>query len=148
MVIITTLIVLFVIFFFIRHHTGPAHLAMIAGLSVYDMFGNDFASWIHKLLENVPLGYIQSGVFVALILIFPMIMYIHSSHGGLYGLLRIVEAGVFAALLTALLSSTIAKYMPFDVLATQISTFISSIEGPLVLVGVLSAYFDIMMYHD
>ena len=148
MVIIATLIVLFIIFFFIRHHIGPAHLAMIAGLSVYEMFGTNFADWVHKLLENVPLEYIQSGVYVALVLVFPLILYIHSSRGGLYGLLRIAEAGIFAAILTALLSATLAKYLPFDALATQISTFISSIKGPLVLVGVLSAYLDIMLYHN
>lgn len=148
MVIIATLIVLFITFFFIRHHVGPAHLATIAGLSVYEMFGTDFASWIHKLLETVPLEYIQTGVYVALILVFPLILYIHSSHGGLYGLLRVAEAGVFAAILTALLSSTLAHYLPFDSLAVQISTFIKSIEGPLVLTGVLSAYFDIMLYHS
>lgn len=148
MVIIITLIVLFIILFFIRHHTGPAHLAMIAGLSVYEMFGANFADWIHKLLDSVPLEYIQSGVYVALILIFPLVMYIHSSKGGLYGALRVIEAAVFATLLTALLSSTLSQYLPFDTLAVQISTFISSIEGPLVLVGVLSAYLDIMLYHE
>ena len=72
MVIIVTLVALFVLFFFVRHHTGPAHLAMIAGLSVYEMFGNQFADWIHKLATNVPLDLIQTCVYVALILVFPL----------------------------------------------------------------------------
>lgn len=148
MVLIAILVALFIIFFFVRHHTGPAHLAMIAGLSVYQMFGTNFAEWIYKLIDKFPLEVIQSGVFVALILVFPLLLYFHSSRGGLFGVLRIAEAAVFAILLTALLSTTIAKYLTFDSLAVQISTFISSIEGTLVLVGVLSAYFDILMYHE
>lgn len=148
MVIIITLVALFVLFFFVRHHTGPAHLAMIAGLSVYEMFGNQFADWIHKLATNVPLDLIQTGVYVALILVFPLVLYLRSSHGGMFGILRIAEAALFSALLTSLLSATIAKFVPFDALATQISSFITSIEGTIVLIGIASAYFDILMYHD
>ena len=148
MILIAVLVALFIVFFFIRHHFGPALLAVIAGLSVYDMFGVNFADWIHKMLDQVPLDIIQSGVFVALILVFPLILYIHSSKGGLFGILRIAEAAVFATLLTAFLSATISKYISFDTIAVQISNFILSIKGPLVLVGVLAAYFDVMMYHS
>ena len=148
MILIAILVALFLVFFFIRHHFGPALLAMIAGLSVYEMFGVNFADWIHKLLTQVPLEVIQSGVFIALILIFPLILYIHSSKGGLFGILRIAEATVFAALLTAFLSTTISKYISFDTIAVQISNFIMSIKGPLALVGILASYFDILMYHS
>ena len=148
MILIGLLVALFVLFFFVRHHTGPAHLAMIAGLSVYNMFGVNFAEWIGKAIDKFPLEVIQSGVFVALILVFPILLYLRSSRGGLFGILRIAEAAVFAILLTALLSTTISQYIGFDNLAVQISNFIKSIEGPLVLVGVLSAYFDLLMYHD
>ncbi|MBO7720351.1 hypothetical protein J6S35_01790 [Candidatus Saccharibacteria bacterium] len=148
MILIGLLVALFVLFFFIRHHTGPAHLAMIAGLSVYNMFGVNFAEWIGKVIDKFPLEVIQSGVFVALILVFPILLYLRSSRGGLFGILRIAEAAIFATLLTALLSTTISQYIGFDSLAVQISNFIKSIEGPLVLVGVLSAYFDLLMYHD
>lgn len=147
MILLALLVGLFVLFFFIRHHTGPAHLAMIAGISVYEMFGVNFAEWIHKLLTQFPLEIIQAGVYVALILVFPLILYFHSSRGGLFGILRIAEAAIFATLLAALLSSTVAKFLPFDTIGVQISSFIKSIQGPLVLVGVLVAYFDIMMYH-
>lgn len=148
MILIGLLVALFVLFFFVRHHTGPAHLAMIAGLSVYNMFGVNFAEWIGKVIDKFPLEVIQSGVFVALILVFPILLYLRSSRGGLFGILRIAEAAIFATLLTALLSTTISQYIGFDSLAVQISNFIKSIEGPLVLVGVLSAYFDLLMYHD
>lgn len=148
MILIALLVGLFVLFFFIRHHTGPAHLAMIAGLSVYQMFGTDFAGWIHKAISSFPLEIIQSGVFITLILVFPLLLYLRSSRGGMFGILRIAEAAVFAVLLTALLSTTISQYIGFDQISVQIASFIKSIEGPLVLVGVLTAYFDLLMYHD
>ena len=148
MVIIATLIILFLIFFFVRHHTGPAHLAMIAGLSVYQMFGTNFSDWLHKLFDQIPLDIIQTGVYIALILLFPLLLYFRSSRGGMFGILRIAEAALFSVLLTSLLSATIAKYITFDGLATQISSFISSIEGPVVLVGIIAAYLDIMLYHE
>lgn len=148
MVIIATLIALFLVFFFVRHHTGPAHLAMIAGLSVYEMFGAQFAEWIHKAVGQVPLDMIQAGVYVALILVFPLILYLRSHRGGMFGILRVVEAALCSVVLTSLLSATIAKFVTFDALATQISTYISSIEGTIVLVGVVAAYFDILMYHE
>ena len=147
MVILITLVALFVLFFFVRHHTGPAHLAMIAGLSVYQMFGVQFSEWIHKLATGAPLDLIQTCVYVALILVFPLLLYLRSSHGGVSGILRIIEAALFSVLLTSLLSATIAKYVSFDGLATQISSFITSIEGTVVLVGIISAYLDIMIYH-
>ena len=148
MILIAVLVALFVVFFFIRHHFGPSLLAVIAGLSVYEMFGVNFADWIHKLLSAIPLEVIQSGLYIALILVFPLLLYVRSSRGGMFGILRIAEAAVLATILAALLSGTIAKYLPFDTISTQISNFITSIKGPLVLVGVLAAYFDIMMYHE
>lgn len=146
MVIIATLIILFLIFFFFKRHSGPAHLAMIAGLSVYEMFGVQFSSWLHKLFTQVPIELTQTIVYLALIVAFPILLYIRSGRGGLTGIFRILEAALFACIMTALLSATLAKYLPFDTLSAQISSFISSIEGPIVLVGVISAYLDIMLY--
>lgn len=147
MVIIITLVALFVLFFFIRHHTGPAHLAVLAGLSVYEMFGVQFAEWLHKLASGITLDLAQTCIYVALILVFPLLLYLRSSRGGVFGILRIIEAALFSIILTSLLSATLAKFFPFDSLATQISSFISSIEGTVVLVGIIAAYLDIMIYH-
>ena len=146
MVIIATLIALFVVFFFFKRHSGPAHLAMIAGLSVYEMFGVQFASWIHKFFAQVPIDLIQTIIYLALILVFPILLYLRSRRGGLSGIMRIIEAALFSVIMATLLSATLAKYMPFDGLAVKISSFISTIEGPIVLVGVISAYIDIMFY--
>ena len=148
MVFLASLVILFLVFFFVRHHAGPAHLAMIAGLSVYEMFGVQFAEWLHKVVSQIPIDLSQVIIYLALILVFPLLLYLRSHRGGLFGILRIAEAAIFACIMTALLSATIAKYLPFDSLSAQISGFISSIEGPLVLVGVISSYLDIMLYHE
>ena len=148
MVIIAVLVGLFLLFFFVRHHAGPAHLAMIAGLAVYQMFGEQFANWLHGLANQVPVDLAQTILYVALIAGFPILLYFRSHRGGLFGILRIAEAAVFACIMTALLSATIAKYLPFDTISTHISTFISSIETPLVITGVIAAYLDIMLYHE
>jgi len=148
MVIIAVLVGLFILFFFVRHHTGPAHLAMIAGLSVYSTFGTQFTDWLHQFAGQIPLDLSQAILYLLLILVFPLILYLRSHRGGIRGILRIAEAVVFAAIMTALLSSTIAKFVPFDTISTNISQFISSIEGPLVLVGVISAYLDLLIFRN
>lgn len=148
MVIIAVLAGLFALFFFVRHHAGPAHLAMIAGLSVYEMFGVQFSEWLHKIVSGIPLDLSQTIIYLALILVFPLLLYLRSHRGGLFGIMRIAEAAIFACIMTALLSATIARFLPFDTLSSQISNFISSIEGPLVLVGVITAYIDVMLYHE
>ena len=148
MVIIATLVILFLIFFLLKHHTGPAHLAMIAGLSVYDMFGVQFADWLHQNIPNIPLDVIKTILYLAFILVFPLLMYLRSRRGGLRGILRIIEAAIFAIIMTALLAAPLAKYLPFDTLSGQIATFIANIEGPLVLVGIISAYIDILFYRN
>lgn len=148
MVIIAVLVGLFVLFFFIRHHAGPAHLAMIAGLAVYGMFGEQFANWVHSIANQIPVDLAQTVLYVALIAGFPIILYLRSHHGGMFGILRIAEAAIFACIMTALLSATIAKYLPFDTISTHISSFISSIETPLVIVGVIASYLDVMFYHE
>ena len=148
MVIIAVLVGLFVLFFFVRHHTGPAHLATIAGLSVYEMFGVQFTEWLHQTVGQIPIELSQAIVYLLLILIFPLILYLRSHRGGLRGILRIAEAALFSCIMTALLSTTIAKYLPFDTISTNISQFIASIEGPLVLVGVISAYLDLLLFRN
>jgi hypothetical protein len=145
MVIIITLIILFTLFFLIRKHTGPAHLSMIAGLSVYALIGHQLTDLIANNLTAASIPLIENLVYVAFILVFPLILYLRSGHGGLGGILRIVEAAIFATIATALLSGPLAYFFPFDALSTQIHTYITSIEGPLITIGIAAAYLDILL---
>ena len=146
MVIIVALAVFFLIFFVLHKHTGPAHLAMIAGLSVYQMFGEGLATWLHdSFFTMAPDELIKNSVYLALIVLFPIILYLRSGHGGLGGIFHFVEALIFAAVLVALISEPLAYFFSFDSLASQISAFIKDIEGTIVVVGIISAYFDLLL---
>ncbi len=146
MVIIIALAVLVFIFFFLRKHTGPAHLAMIAGLSVFELFGLGLVQWLHGLdfLRAAPESLLKNSVYLALIVAFPIILYLRSGRGGFGGIFRFIEALIFAAVMVSLISEPLAYFFPFDSLATQISNFIQTIKGPIVAVGVIAAYVDLL----
>jgi hypothetical protein len=147
MVIIVALAVFILLFFLVRKHIGPAGLAMIAGVAVFEAFGRGFAEWILKMFEGVPLELVEMGVYVALVAGFPILLYLRTERGGLSGILRVAEAVIFSAILVSLISGPLAYFFPFDSLALEISEFIKGIWGPIVMTGVLVAYLDILVYH-
>ena len=142
-----TLAFFFLSFFFIKRHVGPAHLAMIAGLSVYELFGKSLADTIHNMFDGSDLGTIQIIVYLVFVLIFPLILYIRSNKGGMTGLLRIIEAAIFAISLTSLLAWPLSEFFTFDVIAKDLTTWIASIQGFIVIAALVSAYLDILLYH-
>jgi hypothetical protein len=147
MIVISALVILFAIFFLVRKHAGPAHLAVIAGLSVYGLFGPQFTSFIAHVAPSVSIDTVDQALYLALVLFSPLILYFRSEHGGLSGLLRFVEAGIFALLLTALISEPLSQFFEFDVIAREIATAIAGVEGYVVLAGIAAAYLDILLYH-
>ena len=148
MVILVTLAALFALFYFTHKHSGPAHLAVIAGLAVYESFGGQFSEVAQRLASGTDPTLVQNLVYVALVAVFPLLLYLRSGRGGLGGVVHFAEAAIFAAVLTSLLSPIIAQYCAFDTLAVNITDFIMAYEGPIVLVGVIAAYVDILIYHD
>lgn len=148
MVILILLALLFGAFFLIRHHTGPAHLAVIAGVSVYETFGGQILDLIHKTNIGLPDPKLRALIFAVLVLGFPMILYFRSSRGGMFGLLRIAEAALLAALVTSLLAPHVAEWFAFDSLSNQILEWINSFKGPIMMVGVVTAYLDILLYRE
>ena len=148
MVIIATLAVLFALFFFLRKNVGPAILGAIAGLTVYEMFSSDLAAFIQSHLENVSLELINTVIYLILVLGMPMVLYFQSRHGGLYGLLRIVEAGLIAALFTILVADAISFFMPLDELSGNILAGINNFKGPILMASIAFAYFDVIFYRD
>ena len=64
------------------------------------------------------------------------------------GLLRLIEAGIFALLMTSLLAEPLAYFFQFDGLSHQIADFVRSIEGYIVLAGVATAYIDILFIRN
>lgn len=149
MAFIVVLAALILLFYLIRKHTGPAHLAVIAGVSVYNSFGTQCAEFLHaNIFNSLELDLISACINLLLVLAFPLLLYFKSSRGGLFGILRIIEAVVFAAIVASLIAGPLAYFFPFDELSTEIYGFIKSIEGPIILFGVVSAYVDILTYRE
>lgn len=146
MVIIAALIALFALFFLVKKHAGPAHLAVIAGLSVYEMFGKNLAEWINTMLPSAPLDLVEMIIYLALVAGFPLLLYLRSPRGGLGGIIHILDSAIFAIVLTALIAPALAHFFTFDSFAVNISNLISEYEGWVVLAGIITAYLDILVY--
>ena len=148
MIIIGVLILLFIIFFALKKHVGPAHLAVIAGISVYESFGKNIVDFLHQTFSSAPERILEIIVFLILVLGLPLLLYLRSGRGGIFGILRIIEAGLFSALLVSLCSWCIAYFIPLDNLGDNIISVIDSYKGIIMAAGILFAYFDILMYRD
>ena len=148
MIIVGILIILFVIFFVLKRHIGPAHLAMIAGVSVYEAFGTDIVNFAHNIFNAAPTELLKVIIFLILVLVLPLLLYFQSGRGGLFGLLRIIEALIFSALLVSLCAWCLEYFVAFDELSKTILDTINSVKGPILAAGVLVAYFDIIVYRE
>lgn len=145
MILLLILAGLFGVFFLLRRRPGPAFLAVIAGLSVYNLFGQDLAAFLAERLTAIPLNIFQFLVYLALILLFPLLLYLRSSSGGLFGPVRIICAAGLAALITCLVAPQLKQFIAFDGLSVQIADFINNNKGTVVLVGIIAAYLDILI---
>lgn len=148
MVIIATLVALFALFFFLRKNVGPAILGAIAGLTVYEMFSADLAAFIQSQLDGTPIELINTIIYLILVLGMPLVLYFQSRRGGLYGLLRIIEAALITALFTMLVADAISYFTPLDDLSQNILATINNFRGPILMASIAFAYFDVIFYRD
>lgn len=148
MVIAITLVLLFLLFFFFRRHIGPTHLAVVAGFCIYQTAATDLAKLIHVVIPNMPVGLLQNILCLVLVLGFPILLYFRSYKGGLFGILRVVEALVLAGFITSLIAGPLVFFFNFDQLSIDIFNFIKSFETPILIIGVVAAYIDILFYRD
>ena len=148
MVILVVLAVFFGIFFLMKHRIGPTQLAVIAGLSVYDSFGSQFANFLHKFFQNISVEHLTSIAFLLFVVFFPLILYFRSHKGGLFGIFRIAASAVLATLLATLIAPILANFFTFDTLSNDIVGFFNNIRTTVILVSIASAYLDILFYKD
>ena len=148
MVIVIILALLFGAFFVLRRNIGPSLLAMIAGLSVYNMFGTDVVDLVVRNTDNLSGELIGHIVYLILVLALPLLLYFRSNKGGLFGIFRIGEAIVYASLLVSLCSGALSYFLGFDSLSLQILDAINSVKGPILMIGIATAYLDVLLYHD
>lgn len=148
MAIIVVLAVFTLIFWLIRRQAGTAFLATIAGVTIYTNFGADFVNFLKKIFEQAPVDLLQSLVYLALVLVMPMVLYFHSREGGLFGLLRIAESVIFAALMTSLVAEYVALFFTFDELSIELVKLIAGIKGWVIMAGSLTAYLEILLTRE
>ncbi|NLA81111.1 MAG: hypothetical protein GX853_10295 [Chloroflexi bacterium] len=137
----------FILFFsLLRRHTGPMQLATIAGVAVFNSFGPTFLGWITAIFPHADQTLFSHLIYLALVLVFPFILYFNSAHGGFAGIFHTISSVVSAIILVSLISSQIAYFFPFDDLSAELCQTISAYHGPLLLGGVVMSYVDILFY--
>ncbi len=119
---------------------------MIAGVAVYDSWGASFANTISEWIPDVSVIVIQYALYGLLVVGFPLVLYLRAGRSGLFGILRIAESVVFAAVLTILVAEPLANIFSFDNLAYEISGFLNNIRGIAMIVGIIAAYVDVFLF--
>lgn len=147
MVLAGILAVLVVAFVLIRHHVGIPFIAMIAGVAVYEAFGETFAGWISQWIPAIDFWWSSRIIYILFVAIAPLILYLRTGKSGLFGIMRIIESIVFALLLVVLIAGPVSDFVAFDALAHEITGWISGVRTPLMIIGVIMAYVDIFFFH-
>jgi hypothetical protein len=92
--------------------------------------------------------WIQHAIYGILVVVFPLILYLRAGKSGLFGILRVAESIVFAAVLTIMVAEPLASIFSFDTLAYDIAGFLNSIRGIAMIVGIATAYVDAFLFHS
>ena len=148
MILAVVLAALLLLFLLVRHHVGVPFLAMVAGVAVYEAFGLQFASAIHQWIPAIDEWWAQLGLYVLFVFVMPIVLYIRAGKSGLFGALRVIEAIVFALLLTVLVADPLASLFSFDNTARDVANWIEGIRGILMVIGVIFAYVDVMLFRS
>jgi hypothetical protein len=146
MILAVFLAALLLLFIAVRHNVGVPFLAMIAGVAVYDAWGASFANTISEWIPGASVIVIQYALYGLLVVGFPLVLYLRAGRSGLFGILRIAESVVFAAVLTILVAEPLANIFSFDNLAYEISSFLNNIRGIAMIVGIIAAYVDVFLF--
>jgi hypothetical protein len=148
MILAVFLAALILLFILVRHNVGVPFLAMIAGVAVYESWGEKFCTTITDWLHIPELSWVQCGMYALLVLVFPLLLYLRAGKSGLFGVLRIAESVVFATVLTIMMADTIASFFTFDTLAYNMAEFLGNIRGVAMIVGISAAYVDVFLFHS
>ena len=144
MIIIIALIVLFVIFFILKKHVGPAILASLAGVTVYNStYG--FYPFLQNIIK-IPSSTIANIMFLILVLVFPLVIYIFSSKNWSPMIIRIPTSIIAAVVIVSFCTGLVDFYSMTDAIGKNIINFITSYCGFINIAGIALAYFDTIIY--
>lgn len=145
MVLAVLMATLLLICFTLRRHGGIAFLAALAGMYIHTQFSENFSDFLCNLMPAIDPWWCLRCLNLLFVLVFPMIIYIRASKGGLFGALRWVETFAFTFLITILVAPTLAEIFDFDDLAQTIVQGTAAIQAPMLVLGVILSYIDILI---
>jgi hypothetical protein len=148
MILAVFLAALLLLFVVARHNVGVPFLAMIAGVAVYESWGASFSEFIAEHISGLDAFWIQHAIYGILVVVFPLILYLRAGKSGLFGILRVAESIVFAAVLTIMVAEPLASIFSYDTLAYDIAGFLNSIRGIAMIVGIATASVDAFLFHS
>ncbi|MDR2063401.1 MAG: hypothetical protein LBQ02_01230 [Candidatus Nomurabacteria bacterium] len=145
MFIIIALVALFGLLALCHRHSGPAHLAAIAGVEVYRSFGGWLNDTVLSSLDDPVREVIVNAIYLLLIFAFPMLLYFRS-HPKTHGAMHIVESAIFAILLVSLVAPALTTWVSYDDLSKNIINIIDHNIQYIIIAGIITAYLDILVY--
>ncbi|MBR6168582.1 hypothetical protein IKQ74_01395 [Candidatus Saccharibacteria bacterium] len=148
MVLIVVFAALLLCFLLVRHHVGVPFLAMIAGITIYEHFGANFANAISNIILTIPANVADAGLYILFVAFVPILLYFRAGRSGLFGAMRAVESIIFAAMLTILLATPLVSLFSFDTLSADIANYIADAKVVILVVGILFAYVDTFLYRS
>ena len=146
MVIIGALIILFLVFFFLKKHVGPTILASLAGYTVYTAtigFLPTLHSW-----TNLPTKTLEIISLALFVVVLPLVVYIFSNRNWSPMPIRLVTAVVASAIIISFASGITDLYSSVDALGKNILNLATSYRGIIDSVGLLIAYIDLTIFKN
>ena len=148
MILAVALAALLLLFILVRHNVGVPFLAMIAGYAVYQAWGLEAARALSDWLPGAQIHIVDYAIHFALVLGFPLLLYMRAGKSGLFGAVRIIESVVFAIVLVILIADPLSSFFAFDNLAYEIAAWLANIRGIAMIVGISFAYVDAFLFHS
>ena len=105
-VVLATLLLVFMIF---RRHVGVPFLAMVAGITVYDLYGAQFARILSEWVPNISESIAQHVLYLVFVAFFPLVLYFRVGKSGLFGVLRFIEVNLFHPVISGKTANRVYK---------------------------------------
>ena len=147
MIVIALIVGLFALLMLASRHAGPAHLAAIAGVAVNEMFGGQVVNFISGLSGGLSAYVISTSVYIALVLGFPILLYLKSAKER-RSVLRTVKYAIYAVLMAGLIVLPFADIVAVDELGRLSTSIVEAILPFMLAVGVATSYIDILRYKN
>lgn len=147
MIVVVVFAVLFLTFFFMRKHAGPALLAAAAGGLLNGLLNRDLTRFCAEILNGVPQGLISSFICLFFVLVLPMMLYFRGNRG-VGKVSRVLQSVALALLIVVLIIDPIEKIFILDEMSKVLVAILADLSKYVIITGIVLAYADILMYKE